>query len=255
MGIFFAKYLILGLIAVILASCGTPPVEDPTKTLPADGILELAREELNEDRYEAAIDLYRKLESRFPYGIVAEQAQLEVAYAYHKFNEPELAVAAAERFIRLHPTHTRVDYAYYLKGIASYRERSGIMAQISGTNDLSNRDPNPARIAYSTFKEVVTRYPQSPYTEDSRKRMVHLINVLAKHDISVARYYLSRGAYVAVVNRTKNILKEYDRTPAVEDALGLMAIAYREMGITDLMADTVRILRHNFPQSDYLRQL
>jgi len=246
--------LIIALIGTV-AGCANFEEVDPTANLPASKILEMARSALKERRYDDSIELYKKLESRFPYGTVAEQAQLDIAYAYHKYDEPELAVAAADRFIRLHPTHKRVDYAYYLKGVASYRERSGVLAQVSGSNDLSDRDPKPARDAYNTFRELITRFPESPYAADARQRMIHLVNALAKHDVGIARYYLSRGAYVAVVNRAKKIVEEYDRTTSVEDALGLMAIAYREMGIDDLAQDTIRVLRHNFPESDYLSQL
>ncbi len=242
-------------LLMLLGACSKQISIDETKNLPAATLLEYARAALNESRYDEAIELYKKLESRYPYGKPAEQAQIDIAYAYHKNEDPELAVAAADRFIRLHPTHERVDYAYYLKGIASYRERSGIFASITGTDDLSNRDTRPAKEAYSTLHELVTRYPNSPYAEDARQRMIHLVDVLARHDVGVARFYMSHGAYVAAVNRAKRVVEEYQRTPSVEDALGLMAIAYREMGINDLMQDTVRVLRHNFPDSDYLRQL
>lgn len=242
-------------LALLTAACATTDPEEEFANLPATTMLDLARVALDEQRYSEAIEIYKRLESRYPYGRPAEQAQLNVAYAHHKNAEPELAVAAADRFIRLHPTHERVDYAYYLKGLASYRERSGVFARLTGTDDLSDRDTRPVRDAYNAFRELVTRFPESPYAEDSRQRIIHLVNVLAKHDVNVARYYLAHGAYVAVVNRAKKVLEEYQRTPAVEDALGLMAIAYREMGLEDLMQDTMRILESNFPESHYLAQI
>jgi outer membrane protein assembly factor BamD len=246
--------LVLGM-AVLAGACATALEEDEFANMPATRILELARTALEEQRYEAAIDIYRKLESRYPYGRPAEQAQLDIAYAYYKFEQPELAVAAADRFMRLHPTHERVDYAYYLKGLASYRERTGLFARLTGTDDLSDRDTRPIREAYATFNELVSRFPDSPYAADARQRIIHLVNTMAKHDVAVARYYLRHGAYVAVVNRAKKVLEEYQTTPSVEDALGLMAIAYREMGLEDLMQDTVRVLETNFPASNYLARL
>ncbi len=243
------------LLSLAIAGCASLDPDEKYANLPAATLLEYARSALADERYIEAIELYKELESRYPYGRPAEQAQLDVAYAYYKNAEPELAVAAADRFIRLHPTHERVDYAYYLKGIASFRERTGFFARVTGSDDLSNRDTRPAREAYTTFGELVSRFPDSPYAADARQRMIHLVNVLAKHDVAVARYYLSHGAYVAVVNRAKKVLEEYQRTPSVEDALGLMAIAYREMGLTDLMNDTVRILEHNFPASSYLARI
>ena len=194
------------------------------------------------------------MESRFPYGKPAEQAQLDIAYAHYRNGDPELAVAAADRFIRLHPAHERVDYAYYLKGLATYREKSGFIGRLTGTDDLSNRDPRPARETYLTYRELVTRFPNSPYAADARQRMLHMVNVLAKHDVTVAKYYMSRGAYVAVLNRAKKVIQEYEQTPAVEDALGLMGVAYREMGMAELQADTRRVLETNFPDSHYLNQ-
>ena len=250
-----AKLSIACLASVVILGCGKPEVVDETANLPVESLLEFGRAALDEERYQDAIAIYKKLESRFPYGRPAEQAQLNMAYAYYKYGEPELAVAAADRFIRLHPTHERVDYAYYLKGLSTYREKSGFMGRMTGTNDLSNRDPRPAREAYQSYRELVSRYPDSPYAEDARQRMLHMVNVLAKHDIQVARYYLSRGAFVAVVNRAKKVIEEYQQTPSVEDALGLMAIAYREMGMTGLQQDTRQVLELNFPSSHYLRQL
>ncbi|GJL80722.1 MAG: outer membrane protein assembly factor BamD [marine bacterium B5-7] len=255
MSIKTVRYLLLIGTMLSLIGCSSLEEEDKYADLPATTLLSYARTALDDGDFEEAINLYRELESRFPYGKPAEQAQLDVAYAYYKNEEPQLAVAAADRFIRLHPTHERVDYAFYLKGIASYRERTGYVAKVTGTNDLSNRDTKPAQDAYSAFRELVTRFPNSPYADDARQRMVYMVNVLARHDISVARYYLSHGAYVAVLNRTKKVVEEYQRTPSVEDALGLMAIAYREMGLTDLMTDTVRILEKNFPESPYLAEI
>jgi outer membrane protein assembly factor BamD len=248
------RILIALSLAILMSGCASSE-KDEYANLPASTLLEYARSALEEQRYLEAIELYQALESRYPYGRPAEQAQLDIAYAYYKNENPELAVAAADRFIRLHPTHERVDYAYYLKGIALYRERTGFFGRMTGTNDLSDRDTRPAREAYANFTELVARFPNSPYAQDSRQRMIHLVNVLAKHDVNVARYYLSHGAYVAVVNRAKKVLEEYQRTPSIEDALGLMAIAYREMGLDDLMQDTVRILERNFPQSTYLARI
>lgn len=255
MGMKSLRVLCVLFMAILAGACASTTEEDEFANMPATSILELARAALEEQRYEAAIEIYRKLESRYPYGRPAEQAQIDIAYAYYKFEQPELAVAAADRFIRLHPTHERVDYAYYLKGLASYRERTGFFARLTGTDDLSDRDTRPIREAYATFSELVSRFPNSPYAPDARQRIIHLVNVMAKHDIAVARYYLSHGAYVAVVNRAKKVLEEYQTTPAVEDALGLMALAYREMGLDDLMQDTVRVLENNFPESSYLVQL
>jgi outer membrane protein assembly factor BamD len=249
------RFILATGLALLVAGCASTDPDEEFANVPAETLLQYGRAALDEGRYADAIEIYKQLESRYPYGRPAEQAQLDIAYAYYKNAEPELAVAAADRFIRLNPTHRRVDYAYYLKGIASYNERTGMMARLTGTDDLSDRDTKPAQDAYTAFRELVARFPDSPYASDARQRMIHLVNVLAKHDINVARYYSTHGAWVAVVNRCKKVLEEYQRTPSVEDALGLMAIAYREMGLSDLMQDTVRIIERNFPGSTYLAEI
>ncbi|MFT5114173.1 MAG: outer membrane protein assembly factor BamD [Parasphingorhabdus sp.] len=249
------KFVLIALFALVLLNgCGSQPIEDETENLPVESLLELGKAALENNRYEEAILIYKKLESRFPYGKPAEQSQLDLAYAYYKNADPELAVAATDRFIRLHPTHERVDYAHYLKGLATYKEKSGWIGRVTGTADLSNRDTRPAREAYHTYRELITRFPDSPYADDAKLRMLHMVNVLAKHDIGVARYYLSRGAFVAVVNRAKKVIEEFEQAPAVEDALGLMGVAYREMGMESLQADTRRVLEINFPDSRYLNR-
>lgn len=210
-----------------------------------------AKQELNNRRYGDAIELYKELEAKYPYGPLSEQAQIEIIYAYYKDEEPAQALAAANRFIRLHPAHPNVDYAYYLKGLVNFVEHKGFVDQLLGGKDLSDRDPHAARESFAAFRELAQKFPQSRYSEDARQRMVYLLNALAKHDIHVASYYLSREAYVAVVNRCKYVIENYQNTPAVEDALGMMAIAYERMGMADLAQDARRVLKTNFPDSRY----
>ena len=211
-----------------------------------------AKVNLNDGDYEDAVKLYKELESYYPFGPLTEQAQVEIAYAHHKDNEPSKALAAAERFIRLHPVHPSVDYAYYLKGLINFTKHESVVKRLIGGNDYSDRDPASATKAFYSFRDLIERFPESRYAEDSRQRMTYLLNALAYHEIQVASYYLSRGAYVAVVNRCKNVIEEYQQTPAVEDALGMMAIAYRHMGLNNLAADSRRVLKTNFPNSGYL---
>ncbi len=209
-----------------------------------------ANEALLKERYQYAIETYQRMESRYPYGPYAEQAQLEIAYAYFKNGEPEAALAAADRFVRLHPTHPNVDYAFYLKGLVSFHNEQNILTQFGFAPD-NDRDPRSGRESFDAFRDLVSRYPDSRYADDARQRMTFLLNSLAKHDVQVADYYMRRGAYVAVVNRCKHVVENYQRTPAVEDALGLMARAYDKMGMKQLAADTRLILAANFPNSRY----
>ncbi len=249
------RIAIVTLLLALSVGCASDPRGGGDDEASAAELYGQAKQALAAGDYQNAIERYQKLESRFPYGQHAEQAQLEVAFAHHKNAEPELALAAADRFIRLHPTHPNVDYAYYLKGlVSSIEEKRGIIDRLSGSNDLSDRDPQSARDAFYAFRELATRFPESRYADDAKLRMAYLLNTLAKHDIGVARYYLRRGAYVAVVNRAKYVIENYQDTPSVEDALGLMAMAYREMHMSVLVQDTLRVLRLNYPSSRYFSQ-
>jgi outer membrane protein assembly factor BamD len=245
---------ILILLLLVLSGCASLD-EDPTKGWSAQRLYTEGKTALANKEYAAAIGHFEKLEARYPYGPYAEQAMLEIAYAYYKSDEMASAIAAANRFLRTHPTHPHVDYAYYLKGLASFDEERSSLEKIFGTGDPAKRDPKALREAHEAFKEVAQRFPKSKYAEDSRKRLVSLQNAMAMSELHAANYYFSRGAYVATVNRTKNVIENYQRTPAVEEALGLQALAYREMGLADLMHDTRRVLEKNFPQSRYLAEL
>lgn len=239
--------------AVLIAGCGLLPEEvDETIDWSAQRIHSEARAAMEGGGYERAITLLEKLESRYPYGRFAQQAQLEIAYAYYKSNEPELALAAADRFIRLHPNHPYVDYAFYLKGLVTFNEDLGLLGWISN-QDLSERDPKGAQESYDTFRELITRFPESRYTPDAIQRMRYLVNSLAAHEVHVARYYHERGAYVAAVNRSKEAIKNYPDTPAIEEALYIMARSYEAMGMDDLARDAKRVLDQNFPDSVYYR--
>jgi outer membrane protein assembly factor BamD len=244
------------LFAAALAFAGCTSVLDPTKDWTAEQFYNDAKTLLDNERYEDAIKRYEQLQGRFPYGRYAEQAQLDVAYAYYKFEEPALALAACDRFIRQFPTHPSVDYAYYLKGFITFHNQYSVVNWLFGVeDDLHNRDVKGLRESYDAFKELVRRFPQSRYAEDARLRMDYLFQSQARHEVSVARYYFDRGAYVAAVNRAKHALENFPRTPSIEDALGIQAMAYKKMGVTKLFEDTVRVLKLNFPQSRYLGEI
>lgn len=214
-----------------------------------------AKNELNNGNYAAAIKLFEALEARYPYGRYAQQAQLETAYAYYKDQQQASAIAAADRFIQLYPHHPNLDYAYYIKGLANFHDDLGIMGYISTkiiNQDMSERDSKASRESFEDFKELVSRFPRSKYTSDAIKRMAHLVNVVAKSEIYVARYYMKRKAYIAAARRAQFVLEEYPQTPATEEALYIMARAYEEMELIDLRDDVERVMRKNFPESEYL---
>ena len=246
------RYSLALLFGALVAACGTTPDTDETKGWSAQKLYAEAKDHLDNRNYELAIKFYEKLEARYPYGRFAQQAQLEIAYAYYKDNEPAQAITAAGRFIKLHPNHPSVDYAYYLKGLANFIEDPGWTGYISA-QDLTERDPKAAHEAFEAFKDLVTRFPESRYAPDAVARMHYLVNTLASHEIHVARYYMKRGAYVAAANRVQYALKAYPRAPANEEGLVIMVSAYDALGLNQLRDDAERVLKKNFPDSKYLK--
>ena len=240
--------LVVPVIAVaVLAGCsmwGEEP--DPTRDWSARRLYDSAKGHLDRGAYEQAIEHYETLEVRYPFGPLAMQGQLDLAYAYYKFDKPASAIAAADRFIKLHPRHPNVDYAYYLKGLVRFVGGDSILDRFV-PKDLAEHDAGAVLQSFRAFEELVQRFPESRYADDSRQRMLYLKNLLAMHEIHVARHYMKRGAWLAAANRARYVVENYQRTPAVSDALAVMTIAYREMGLDDLSADAARVLRLNYP--------
>ncbi len=239
------------LLALFASGCGLLPDEvDETSGWSASKLYSEAKSSMGDGAYDKAIKYFEKLEARFPYGRYAQQAQLEVAYAYYRQQETASAIAACDRFIRLHPNHPNVDYAYYLKGLANFNGDLGLMGHIS-MQDQTERDPKAARESFEAFKELVEKFPESKYAQDSVMRMKYLVNALASHEVHVARYYMKRGAFVAAANRAQYAIKTYPDAPANEEALFVMVKAYDSMGLNDLRDDAERVMRKNFPASEY----
>lgn len=255
-----AMRVILRMVLVLVLAGGVgacallPDPIDETEDWSAQRLYNEARENLDQGDYDTAIRYYELLEARYPFGRFAQQAQLEIAYAYYKFDEPESAIAAADRFIRLHPRHPSVDYAYYLKGLANFNRGKGLVERYLPT-DASQRDPGAALQSFNDFAELVDRFPESRYAGDAAQRMRYLRNNLARYEIHVADWYMRRGAHLAAANRGKYVLENYARTPSVPDALAIMARAYRALELDDLAADALRVLRLNFPDHPAIGEL
>ncbi len=218
--------------------------EDKTKDWNVTRLYSAATAALDEGNYKEAIDYFEKIESRYPFGRYAQQALLDMAYAYYKLEEPDSAIASAERFIKLYPQNPYVDYAYYLKAIVNYNRSAGFLDRYVPT-DPSQRDPGSALEAFKDFDELIRRYPNSKYAEDARLRMLFLRNNLAKYEVHVANYYMKRGAFLAAANRANYVVQRYQRTTAVADALRIMVAAYTELDLKDLAADAQRVLDLN----------
>ncbi|MCB2262724.1 MAG: outer membrane protein assembly factor BamD [Candidatus Thiosymbion ectosymbiont of Robbea hypermnestra] len=237
--------ILVCLLALTLTACGwLKSPEDRTKDWSVTKLYSEASEALAAGGYQQAIDYYEKLEARYPFGRYATQSQLDVAYAYYRAGEFESALAAADRFIKLYPKNPYVDYAYYLKGIINYNRSAGFFDRYLPT-DPSQRDPGSALDAFQDFAALVHLFPESKYAPDARQRMVFLRNNLAKNEVHVARYYMKRQAYVAAANRCRYVLKHYQRTSAVKDALEILIEAYQRLGEEQLAADAERVLTLN----------
>lgn len=241
------RLLALMLFVLTGTGCSIFQEHDETAGWDAGQLYTAGKKALDEGDYQKAIQLYTKLEARFPYGRYTQQAQLETAYAHYKDGEPQAAIAAADRFIKLHPRHPHVDYAYYMRGLASFEPGRNFLERFF-PQDPAQRDPTMARESFRYFSELVQRFPDSRYSQDAIQRMTYLRNNLARHEIQVADYYLRRGAPLAAANRSKYVLEHYARTPAVPDALEIMVRAYREMDMVDLADAAYRVLEQNHPE-------
>lgn len=221
-----------------------PDQVDETKGWSAQRFYNEAKSAMADGDYEKAIKYFEGLEARYPFGQYALQSQLDVAYAYYQDDKPEAAIASANRFIKLHPRNPHVDYAYYLKGIVNFNRNLGFINRFVPT-DTAQRDAGTALSSFNDFAELVRRFPDSIYAEDARKRMIHLRNNVALHELHVARYYMKRGAWLAAANRSNAVIEKYQHTPAVKPALEMLVIAYDKLGLTELSNDAVRVLALN----------
>lgn len=228
--------------------------EDETAKWSEQKTYNQAKARLDAGSYTEAVELYEKLQARHPFGEHSQQAQLDLAYAYFKQEEAASAVAACDRYIRLYPNSVGVDYAYYLKGLANFNQGKGFTERYLPT-DPSQRDPGAAAQSFNDFSELVKRFPESKYVEDARLRMVYLRNILAQHEVNVAKFYMRREAYVAAANRARHVVENYQQAPAMPEALAVMAKAYKVLGMDDLSADSLRVLELNFPNHPGIQEV
>lgn len=223
------------------------PSEDDTAGFTERDFYEKIQSSLNAKNWTVAITNLQLLESQFPFGKYAEQAQLELMYAQHRSGDHESAIAAADRFVRLHPQHPNVDYAFYVKGLSEISQTSSFFDSFVPT-DSTLRDIGTARDAFSTLTELLSRFPKSPYAADSRKRLVDLRNQLARAEIHAANYYFARGAYLAAANRGRFVVENFQQSPAVPDGLAVMVQAYYMLGKQDLADNATKVMAANYPE-------
>ncbi len=236
-------------LLLALAGCGLLPDKDPDElpeNWPEEKLYYAAKDRLAAGSCTGAIDYYEKLQARYPFGPYAAQAQLELAYCYYKSEEGASALASIDRFLKLNPTHVHTDYAYYLRGLINFNFQHGLTERYL-PRDPSQRDPGASLQAFNDFSELIKRFPDSRYVTDAQLRMRHLRNILAQHEINVANFYMRRGAFVAAANRARYVVENFQQTPAMPEALVLMAKAYRVLELNDLSDDAVRVLELNYP--------
>lgn len=249
MRIHFLK-ITLAAIVLSLSACSILQSDtvDETRGWSANKLYAEARTEIAAVNYDQALKYLEKLESRYPFGTYAQQAQMDTAYVHYRAGDQALALAAIDRFIKLHPDHPNVDYMYYLRGLVNFNDRKSIL-DFMASQDPSERDQKALREAFDSFKLLVERFPKSIYAPDASDRLGYLLNAMAEYDVHVARYYYRRGAYLAAANRAQSSVQNFREAPAVEEALWILVRSYDALGMTELRDDAERVYRKNFPNS------
>lgn len=229
---------------LLVSACSTLGESNDPEKMSAEALYKASKSAMNMADYETALSFLETLESRFPFGRYTQQAQIDIIYAYYKYDEPESAIGAAERFIKLYPKHPNVDYAYYMRGLSSFNKGMGSLDYLFNLDPVE-RDPGSAKEALHHFSNLVEQFPNSRYVDDARQRVIYLHNNLAKHDVSVARFYLDRKAYVAAARRASEVIQNYQRTNASREALAILSEAYQNLGLDSLADDVKRIQQLN----------
>lgn len=249
----FTLFLAILMGITLLTGCSKGKT-DPFKKFSAQQLYEKGEFNLANREYQTAISFFEALDARYPFSIYAEQAQLDIIYAYYKSGDKASAVAAAERYIQVYPASPNVDYAYYLKGIANFDQEHGFLQRYVAIDD-AQRDLGTAFESYQDFSTLIHQFPDSKYAPDARKRMIHLRELLAKHEYEVAEYYYERGSYVAAINRAQGVIHNFPQTTTTESALVLLVKANRKIGLQSAANDALRILKLNYPESEHLHEL
>jgi len=248
------RFFLVLTVVINVSGCSFFEERDETEGWSAQKIYNEAKDYFNSGDYERAIKYYEVLEARYPFERLTQQGQLDVVYAYYRDEEPESAMAEADRFIKQYPRHPFVDYVYYMKGLINFERNISPLDRVFPV-DKSLRDTKTEIEAFNDFATLVKLFPQSKYTQDARQRMIFLRNNLAMYEVHVANFYIKRGAYVAAVNRAKNVLEKYQGTPAVPESLVVLAKCYKVMGMNELLQSTVRVFKQNYPSHRGLKEI
>lgn len=250
---FSAATVVASAVAILAGCASQPSLHEKTASWSPNKIYSQARGDMEGGSYDAAIPMYTVLEGRAAGTPLAQQAQLEKAYAYYLNEDLPQARDTLDRFIRLHPSSAGIDYALYLRGLVNFGTQGGWLSFLT-KQELAERDMAAAKESFRSFKELVTRFPDSKYTPDARKRMVYVLNSLSASEVAIADYYFRRGAYVAAINRAQTAIRDYDSTPALEPALAIIVASYDKLGLAQPRDDAQRVLTQNYPQSQYVNK-
>lgn len=242
-------WFVLPLI-LLLGACSSVP---KTPQLSERQFYDEAQEAMDNENFSVAVERLQGLESRYPFGRYAAQAKLDLIYCHYRTMDYEASAATAERFINTNPDHPQLDYAYYMKGLASYAVDRGLLERFI-PSDYTERDMGPARESFEDFNRLINRFPESAYSEDARQRMVYLRNLLAAYELKAAEFYMRRGAFVAAANRGRYVVENFDTSPSVPAALVLMAQAYTELDLPELRESAVVVLKYNYPNNPNLNK-
>ena len=245
---------ILGILGIfmlllIVSSCSSNE-EMPDERLVEKELYDQAQTRLKNGSFSTAILSLEALESRFPFGRYAEQAQAELIYAYYMNSQFEASQSAAERFINLHPRHSHTGYAFYMKGLAAFTDDSGLFSRYF-QSDLAKREVVMAQTSFGELSEFISRYPESKYVPHAKQRMIYLRNLLAEHEIYVADFYMKRGAYLAAIGRAKYVIENLPNTPQTPFALSILIEAYEILEYEELRKTSLEILNANYPNFDF----
>lgn len=245
---------LISLAVLLLNGCKPTTAEQQFKGMTSQQIYQGAEKALAKGKYDQAIKYFEGLQSVYPFAPEAQQAQLDIIYAYYKNGDYASAISAADRYIHLYPQSDQVPYAYYMKGLVNFDRGRSWMQRKFGVSS-SEIDPTYLKQSYIDFNELVERFPDSKYAPDAQKRMTFARNMLAQNEIDVARFYLRQKAYVAAINRASTVVKHYQQSPQVVDALVILVKANRALGLTQQANEALKILQSNYPNSRQLRNL
>ncbi|QJR82126.1 outer membrane protein assembly factor BamD [Alteromonas pelagimontana] len=243
-------------VGVMVSVAGCSSSEDPEKkaamaNMGAQQLYDNAKKSMDNGNFSAAANTLSALDSRYPFGPLSNQVQLDLIYSYYKSGKIDETLATIDRFIRLNPNHSDVDYAVYMRGLTNMESDTNLFQELMNIN-RADRDPAKSREAFEDFRKLIEQYPNSKYAADARKRMVYIKNRLAQYEIAIARFYMRRQAYVAAANRGRYVIEHYPNSDQIQQALEIMVSSYEELGLNELKDNAMKTLKLNFPESEFV---